>query len=88
MGVPTKTIGEVARMQTMLLDSTRATGGAIVLYKRDRSNAYGTVDLGEGALLLRRLAWSRLKGQRFHRQVQWARIITVTGVGSTRVWRF
>ena len=32
-------------MLTMLLDRTREQGSSVVLYKRDRSNAYNTVHL-------------------------------------------
>ena len=40
-------------MLTMLLDHTREQGSRVVLYKRDHSNAYGTVDLVGVAHLLR-----------------------------------
>ena len=38
----------------MILDETRETTGCATLYKRDRSNAYGKVDLSGVAYLLRR----------------------------------
>ena len=34
----------MARMLAMLLDDKREQGSSVVLYKRDRTNAYGTVD--------------------------------------------
>ena len=45
-------VGDVARMLTMLLDHTREQGSGVVLYKRDCSNAYGTVDLAGVAHLM------------------------------------
>ena len=45
-------MGDVACMQTMLLDHVREQQGEVVVYKRDRSNAYGTVDLSGIVFLL------------------------------------
>ena len=44
--------GDVARMQTMLLDHVSEQQGDAILYKRDRSNAYGTINLSGIAFLL------------------------------------
>ena len=47
-----RSAGDVARMLTMLLDHTREQGISVVLYKQDRSNTYGAVDLAGVAHLL------------------------------------
>ena len=47
--------GDVARMPTMLLNDTREQGSSVVLYKRDRTNGYGTLDLAGVAHLLQKV---------------------------------
>ena len=83
-----RSAGDVARMQTMLQDHVREQRGDVVLYKRDRSNAYGTVDLSGIAFLLQTAGVDPPKARWYQRYVTWARIITVTGAGTTRAWAF
>ena len=83
-----RSAGDVARMQTMLLDHVREQRGDVVLYKRDRSNAYGIVDLSGIAFLLQTAGVDPPKARWCQRYVTWARIITVTGAGTTRAWAF
>ena len=53
-----RSAGDVARMLTMLLDHTPEQGSSVVLCKRDRSNAYGTVDWQESRTSCRRQGWT------------------------------
>ena len=43
---------EVRRGFTMLLEHSRERGHDVVVYKRDKDNAFGTVDLNGVAFLL------------------------------------
>ena len=74
----------MARMLTMLLDHTREQSGRVVLYKRDRSNVYGTVDLAGVAHLLREAGVDPPKARWYQRYVQWAQIVSATAAGTTR----
>ena len=53
-----RSAGDGAHMLTMLLAHTREQGSSVVLYKQDRSNAYGTVHLAEVAHLLDTQGWT------------------------------
>ena len=64
-----RSAGDVARMQTMLLDHVREQQGEVVLYKRDRSNAYETVDLSGIAFLLQEAGVDPPKARWYHRYV-------------------
>ena len=83
-----RSAGDEARMQTMLLDHVWEQRGDVVLYKRDRSNAYGTVDLSGIAFLLQTAGVDPPKARLYQRYVTWARIVTVTGSGTPRAWAF
>ena len=72
----------------MLLDHVLEQQGDMVLYKRDRSNAYGTVDPSGIAFLLQTAGVDPPKARWYQRYVQGARIVTVTGAGTTRAWSF
>ena len=63
---------DVARMLTMLLDHTREQGSSVVVYKRDRSNVYGTVDPAGVAHLLQEAGMDPPKVRWYQRYVQWA----------------
>ena len=49
-----RSAGEAARLMAMIPDEARETTNRATLYKRNRSNACGTVDLSGVAYLLRR----------------------------------
>ena len=78
----------MARMPTMLLDHTREQGSNVVLYKRDRNNAYGTVDLAGVVHLLQEAGVGPPKAHWYPRYVQWAQLVSVTAAGTTRAWQF
>ena len=67
-----RSAGDAARMLTMLLDHTREQGSSVVLYRRDRKNAYGTVDLAGVAHLLQEAGVDLPKARWYERYVQWA----------------
>ena len=83
-----KWAGNVARMLTMLLDRTREQNSSVALYKRDRSNAYGTVDLAGVAHLLQEAGVDPSKARWYQHCVQWAQIVSVTAACTTRTWQF
>ena len=88
MGVPEREAdGDVARMLTMLLNHTREQGSSAVLYKRDRSNAHGTVDLVGMAHLLQEAGVDLPEARWCLCYVQWVQIYSVTAAGTTRAWR-
>ena len=64
-----RSAGDVARMQTMLLDHVTEQQGEVVLCKRDRSNAYGTVDLSGIAILLQEAGVDPPKARWYQRYV-------------------
>ena len=59
-------------MLTMLLDHMREQGSNVVLYKRDRSNVYGMMDLADVAHLLQEAGVDPPKARWYQRYVQWA----------------
>ena len=56
----------------------------MVLYKRDRSNTYGTVNLAGVAHLLQEAGVDPPKARWYQRYVQWAQIVSVTAAGTAR----
>ena len=60
----------------------------MVLYKRDRSNAYGTLDLAGVAHLLQEAGVDSPKARWYQRYVQWAQIVLVTTAGTNRALQF
>ena len=70
----------------MIMDEARETTGRVTLYKRDRSNAYGTADLSGVAYLLRREGVQPQAASRYERYLQQVRVITAARV--SRAWRF
>ena len=83
-----RSAGEAARLMAMILDEARETTGRATLYKRDRSNAYGTVDLSGVAYLLRRQGVQPQAARWYRRYLQQVRAISITAAGVSRAWRF
>ena len=83
-----RSAGEAVRLMAMILDEARETTGRATLYKRDRSNAYGTVDLSRVAHLLRREGVQPQAARWYQRYLQLVQVISITAAGVSRAWRF
>ena len=83
-----RSAGKAARLMAMILDEARETTGRATLYKRDRSNAYGTVDLSGVACLLRCEGVQPQAARWYQGYLQQVRVISIMAAGVSRVWRF
>ena len=61
----------------MNVEHAEEQGKSVIVYKRDRSNAYGTVDLKEVTHLLQEAEVPPPVAQWYQKYVQWARIISI-----------
>ena len=72
----------------MILDKARETTGQATLYKRDTSNAYGTVDPSGVAYLGRREGVQLPAAKWYQTYLQPVRVISITAAGVSRAWKF
>ena len=80
--------GEAARLIAMILDEAPETSERATLCKRDRSSAYGTVDLSGVAFLLQREGVQPQAARWYQQYLPQVRVVSVTAVGMSRTWRF
>ena len=72
----------------MLLDHCSETGQLLVLYKRDKKNAFGTVGIKGVAHLLQQAGVHPEGAGWFQRYQELVRVVTLTGAGTTEAWVF
>ena len=79
-----RAVGEVASVVTMTTEHAEEQGDTVIVYKRDRSNAFGTVDLNGVTHLLQDAGVPPPEARWYQRYVRWARIVSITAAGLTR----
>ena len=77
-------MSKVASLVTMTIEHVEEQGDTVIVYKRDRSNAFGTVDLNGVAHLLQEAGVPPPEARWYQRYVRWARIVSITAAGLTR----
>ena len=79
---------EAGPLMAMILDEARETTSRATLYKRERSNAYGTMDLLGVVYLLRREGVQPKAARLCPRYLQQVPVISITVAGVSRAWLF